>query len=388
MQTLKMSDLDLENKRVLIREDLNVPIDENGNITSTKRIEAALPTIKLALEKNAKVIIMSHLGRPKEGVFDPDFSLEPVANKLAELLNQPVELIRNLSPINMIGNVVLLENVRFNLGETKNDAVLAKQYAGLCDVFVMDAFATAHRAHASTVGVAEFASQSCAGPLLEKEINMLEQSLTNPNKPLLAIVGGSKISTKLSVLEALANKVNHLIVGGGIANTFIAASGIPVGKSLLEHDQLKSALNIMKKVDVSIPEDVVVGNEFSKEAKAEIKQTKDVNSKDMILDIGPKTAEKYAKYCEEAATIVWNGPVGVFEWDQFSEGTRILAQAIADSSAFSIAGGGDTIAAIEKFGLTDKISYISTGGGAFLEWLEGKVLPGIKILEEKCAKIC
>ena len=379
-----MINVNLSKKRVLIREDLNVPLDDNGNITSTKRIEAALPTIKMALEKNAKVIIMSHLGRPKEGELDPKFSLEPVANKLSEFLKRPVQLIRNISEINMTEDVVLLENVRFNKGEKANDPELAKQYAKLCDVFVMDAFATAHREQASTVGVAEFAPQACAGPLLIKELETLSSALQNPAKPFLAVVGGSKISTKLSVLEALANKVDHLIVGGGIANTFIAASGIPVGKSLLEHDKLQSALRIMKKVYVPIPEDVVVANEFSKDAESIIKPTKEVNSKDMILDIGPKTAEKYATLCEEASTIVWNGPVGVFEWPQFSEGTRVLAQAIANSEAFSIAGGGDTIAALEKFGLIEKISYISTGGGAFLEWLEGKVLPGIKVLEDKC----
>ncbi len=389
MSVLNMIDLNLRDKRVLIREDLNVPLDEQGNITSTNRIEAAIPTIQAALQQNAKIIVMSHLGRPKEGSFDAKLSLAPVAKSLSSFLNIPVRFVQKINEAESVssGEVVLLENVRFNVGEKSNAPELAKRYAGICDIFVMDAFATAHRAEASTVGVAQFAPQACAGLLLNLELNALSLILTKPKKPMVAIIGGSKISTKVQVLEALSQKVDSLIVGGGIANTFIAASGISVGKSLVEQDQIDVAKKIMKKIHVPIPEDVVVASEFDKNATARIKATTDVDSDDMILDIGPKTAEQYASIISEAQTLVWNGPVGVFEWPQFSAGTKRVAEAVANSKAFSVAGGGDTIAALEQFGLSDQISYISTGGGAFLEWLEGKVLPGVQVLEDKCKKI-
>lgn len=383
---LNMIDLDLQNKRVLIREDLNVPLDDQGNITSTNRIEAALPSIQAALNQNAKVIVMSHLGRPKEGAFDAKLSLAPVAKSLSNYLKMPVRLAMDINDAQNVSSdeIVLLENVRFNVGEKSNSPELAKKYASICDIFVMDAFATAHRAEASTVGVAEFAPQACAGLLLNLELQALSTVLTKPKKPMIAVIGGSKVSTKVQVLEALSEKVDSLIVGGGIANTFIAAFGMSVGKSLVEIDQIEVAKKIMQKIHVPIPEDVVVASEFDKNAVAKIKLTVDIDPNDMILDIGPKTAERYAKIISEARTIVWNGPVGVFEWPQFAAGTKSVADAISQSQAFSVAGGGDTIAALEKFGLSHAISYISTGGGAFLEWLEGKALPGVKILEDKC----
>lgn len=386
MPVLNMIDLDLRNKRVLIREDLNVPLDEQGNITSTNRIEAAIPSIQAALNQQAKVIVMSHLGRPTEGNFDAKLSLAPVAKSLSHYLKMPVRLAKDIRDAQTVSSdeIVLLENVRFNVGEKSNAPELAKKYASICDIFVMDAFATAHRAEASTVGVAEFAPQACAGLLLNLELHALSAVLTKPKRPMVAIIGGSKVSTKVQVLEALTEKVDSLIVGGGIANTFIAASGNSVGKSLVETDQIDIAKKIMQKIHVPIPEDVVVASEFDKNAKATIKSTADVGADDIILDIGPKTAEHYAKIISEANTIVWNGPVGVFEWAQFSSGTKRVAEAISQSKAFSVAGGGDTIAAIEQFGLSNAISYISTGGGAFLEWLEGKALPGVKILEDKC----
>jgi phosphoglycerate kinase len=384
---LKMSDLDLTNKRVLIREDFNVPI-ENGVITNDRRIETALPTIKLALKQKAKIILLSHLGRPTEGKYETEFSLAPVAEKLSQLLKQKVRLIKEwLTSINVKpGQVVLCENVRFNKGEKNNDETLAKKMAALCDVFVMDAFGTAHRAEASTYGVAKFAPVACAGPLLVAEIEALNKALANPKRPMLAIVGGSKVSTKLTALKSLMEKVDQLIVGGGIANTFIAAGGYNVGKSLYEKDLITEAKSLIQqakqnKIDIPIPIDVVVGTEFSKEAKPQIKNIDQVKNDEMILDIGPKTVEKLKAIIKTAGTIVWNGPVGVFEFDQFGKGTEAIAKAIAASHAYSLAGGGDTLAAIDKYHIADKLSYISTGGGAFLEYIEGKELPAIKILE-------
>lgn len=382
--------LDLTNKVVLIREDLNVPLDDSGKITSDNRIQAALPTIKQALDQQAAVIIMSHLGRPTEGCYEEKYSLAPVAKRLSELLEQPVELIKDWQHNFQIapGQVFLLENVRFNKGEQADDEELAKKYASMCEVFVMDAFATAHRAQASTHGVAKFAPIACAGPLLAKEIESLNKALANPEKPLLAIVGGSKVSSKLSVLQNLIDKVDQLIVGGGIANTFIAAAGHSVGKSLYEPDLVDAAKQLIQQAqkrgsDIPIPVDVVVATEFSAQAEAKIKPVTDVADDEMILDIGPETADRYAKLINQAKTIVWNGPVGVFEMAPFEQGTKLMAQAIAQSNAFSVAGGGDTIAAIEKYGISDKISYISTGGGAFLELLEGKQLPAITALQQK-----
>lgn len=386
MNIIKMTDLDLANKRVLIREDFNVPI-ENGHVTSDVRIKAALPTIQAALKQNAAVILLSHLGRPKEGQFAVEFSLAPVAESLSKLLHHPVRFEKNwLAGVNIKpGEVVLCENVRFNVGEEKNDAALAKKMAELCDVFVMDAFGTAHRAQASTYGVAQFAPVVCAGPLLVAELDALNKALANPARPLLAIVGGSKVSTKLTVLKSLLEKVDQLIIGGGIANTFLAAAGYPVGKSLYEPDLITTATELMQQAktrgaEIPLPEDVVVAKEFSKEAQAVIKNIDQVQSDEMILDIGPKTAKKYAQIIQQAKTILWNGPVGVFEFDQFGQGTKIVAEAIANSPAFSLAGGGDTLAAIDKYHITDKISYVSTGGGAFLEFVEGKELPAVKIL--------
>lgn len=384
MTILRMIDLDLKNKRVLIREDLNVPV-KDGRVTSDIRIQASLPTIKHALEAGAKVMLMSHLGRPEEGVYSDEASLRPVAEHLGKLLGQEVRLIRDyLDGVEVAdGEVVLFENVRFNTGEKKNSDELAQKYAALCDIFVMDAFGTAHRAQASTHGVAKFAPAACAGPLLASELEALGRALEKPEKPLIAIVAGSKVSSKLELLESLADKVDQLIVGGGIANTFLAAAGKPVGKSLYEPDLLESATRIAKKVQIPLPVDVVVAKEFSAGAKATVKSIDDVADDDMILDIGPQTAHVFAALMKEARTIVWNGPVGVFEFDQFGNGTRELAEAIADSDAFSIAGGGDTLAAVDKYGISDKISYISTGGGAFLEFLEGKVLPAVAILESR-----
>ena len=384
MAIKRMTDLDLKGKRVLIREDLNVPL-KDGKVTSDVRIQASLPTIKHALQAGARVMVMSHLGRPEEGVFDEAASMKPVAEHLEKLLGQPVRLVRDyLDGVEVEeGELVLFENVRFNKGEKKDDEALARQYAALCDIYVMDAFGTAHRAQASTHGVGQFAPQACAGPLLAKELDALGKALEAPEKPLVAIVAGSKVSTKLEVLDALAGRVDQLVVGGGIANTFLAAAGHPVGKSLHEADLVEAARRIAAKVQVPLPVDVVVAKEFDANAEAINKDVDDVAEDDMILDVGPKTAHVFSALMKEARTIVWNGPVGVFEFDQFGEGTREMAEAIADSDAFSIAGGGDTLAAVEKYDIEDKVSYISTGGGAFLEFLEGKTLPAVAMLEAR-----
>lgn len=389
MSVINMVDLDLNGKRVLIREDLNVPVKE-GKVTSDARIRAALPTIKLALEKGAKVMVMSHLGRPTEGEYDEAFSLAPVVNYLNDALEQTVRLEKDyLEGVDVADNeVVVFENVRFNAGEKKNDEALSKKLAALCDVYVMDAFGTAHRAQASTHGVGLFADVACAGPLLAAELDALGKALDNPARPLVAIVGGSKVSTKLTVLDSLSKVVDQLVTGGGIANTFIAAAGHPVGKSLFEADLIDEAnkLSAAAKAnngEIPVPTDVVVGNEFSESAVATLKDVNEVTDEDMIFDIGPDTANQLAKIIANAGTVVWNGPVGVFEFDQFGNGTRAIADAIANSSAFSIAGGGDTLAAIDKYGIADKVSYISTGGGAFLEFLEGKKLPAVAMLEER-----
>ena len=382
-----MSDVDLAGKRVLIREDLNVPVAD-GKVTSDARIQAALPTIRAAIEAGAAVMLVSHLGRPVEGEPDEKFSLRPVADRLGELLDRDVPLVKDWIDGGVVvepGSVVLLENVRFLAGEKKCDPELARKMAALCDVFVMDAFGTAHRAQASTYGVAEFAPLACAGPLLARELEALSQALDSPARPVVAIVGGSKVSTKLTVLEALAGIVDTLIVGGGIANTFIAADGHDVGKSLHEGDMLEIARGLAAGdgAKIPVPGDVVVGNEFSAEAAAVTKPVSAVTDGDMILDIGPDAAAEFAAIIRDAGTVIWNGPVGVFEFDQFAAGTRTLAEAIADSDAFSVAGGGDTLAAIDKFGLRERISYISTGGGAFLEFVEGKTLPAVEILEKR-----
>ncbi len=384
MSVLTMNELELKNQRVLIREDLNVPV-KDGKVKSDARILAALPTIKLALEKGAAVMICSHLGRPEEGVFSEEDSLAPVAAYLSKALGRDVPLVKDyLAGIEVQpGELVLLENVRFNKGEKKNTDELAQQYAALCDVFVMDAFGTAHRAQGSTHGVAKFAKVACAGPLLAAELDALGKALLKPKRPMTAIVAGSKVSTKLDVLNALSEKCDQLIVGGGIANTFLAAAGYPVGKSLYEADLLETARSIADKVSVPLPIDVVVASEFAESAKATVKLVAEVTADDMILDIGPQTAAHFAELLKSAGTILWNGPVGVFEFDQFGNGTKALALAIAESPAFSIAGGGDTLAAIDKSGVADQISYISTGGGAFLEFVEGKVLPAVAVLEER-----
>jgi phosphoglycerate kinase len=383
MTVLKMADLDLSGKRVLIREDLNVPV-KDGKISSDARIVASLPTIKLALEKGASVMICSHLGRPTEGEASAENSLLPVAAYLSKALNRAVPLIENYVDGYAIGagEVVLFENVRFNKGEKKNNDELAQKYAALCDVFVMDAFGTAHRAEASTHGVTKFAPVACAGPLLAAELEALAKALDNPAAPMVAVVAGSKVSTKLDVLKSLSDVCDQLIVGGGIANTFLAAAGYNVGKSLYEADMLETAKDIARSVSVPLPEDVVVAKEFAENATATIKSIKEVADDDMILDIGPLTAAKFANLIKSSKTILWNGPVGVFEFDQFGEGTKVLAQAIASSKGFSIAGGGDTLAAIDKYGVALGISYISTGGGAFLEFVEGKKLPAVEALEE------
>jgi phosphoglycerate kinase len=389
MSIKRMVDLDLAGKRVLIRQDLNVPV-KNGKVTSDIRIQASVPTIEKALAAGAAIMVMSHLGRPVEGQYDEESSLKPVAERLANLLGKPVRLERDwLDGINVKpGEVVLCENVRFNPGEKKNSDELGKKMAALCDVFVMDAFGTAHRAEASTHAVAKFAPIACAGPLLASELDALGKALQTPTKPLIAIVGGSKVSTKLTVLKSLSEKVDQLIVGGGIANTFIAAMGFPVGKSLYEPDLIDEAKRLIAAAksagsDIPIPTDVVCAKEFSETAVATIKQVTDVADDDLILDIGPDTAKHYANLLKSAGTIVWNGPVGVFEIDQFGNGTKTLSMAIADSPAFSIAGGGDTLAAIDKYEINDKVSYTSTGGGAFLEFLEGKELPAVAILESR-----
>lgn len=390
MTVLKMTDLDLAGKRVLIRQDLNVPI-KNGRVTSDKRITASLPTIEYAMKAGAKVMVMSHLGRPVEGEYDEQYSMIPVGDHMAALLGRDVRMVKDwLDGVGEMhnGDIVLCENVRFNAGEKSNDDELSRKMAALCDIYVMDAFGTAHRAQASTHGVAKYAPVACAGPLLAGELDALAQALLNPKRPMVAIVGGSKVSTKLTVLEALSQVVDQLIPGGGIANTFIAAAGHNVGKSLFEEDLIPEARRLMEAArakggEIPVPTDVVVGKEFSESAEATIKRVEDVADDDMIFDIGPETAARFAELCKKAGTVVWNGPVGVFEFDQFGEGTKALGMAIADSAAFSIAGGGDTLAAVDKYGISKKVSYISTGGGAFLEFLEGKKLPAVAILEER-----
>ncbi|MGZ8945010.1 MAG: phosphoglycerate kinase [Methylococcaceae bacterium] len=389
MSIKRMVDLDLSGKRVLIRQDLNVPV-KNGKVTSDIRIQASVPTIEQALAKGAAVMLLSHLGRPVEGQYDEASSLKPVAERLSELLGKPVRLEKDWLegfPISA-GEVVLCENVRFNAGEEKNSDALGQKMAALCDVFVMDAFGTAHRAQASTHSVAKFAPIVCAGPLLASELDALGKALETPAKPLVAIVGGSKVSTKLTVLKSLSEKVDQLIVGGGIANTFIAAAGYPVGKSLYEPDLLEEAKRLIAAAkeagsEIPIPVDVVCAKEFSETAVATVKKVDAVEADDLILDIGPDTAKQYAELLKSAGTIVWNGPVGVFEIEQFGHGTQVLATAIAESQAFSIAGGGDTLAAIDKYGINDQVSYTSTGGGAFLEFLEGKELPAVAILKSR-----
>jgi len=389
MSIKRMVDLDLAGKRVLIRQDLNVPV-KDGKVTSDLRIQASVPTVIAALAGGAAVILLSHLGRPTEGEYDEESSLKPVAERYMQLLGQPVRLVKDwLDGVDVKpGEVVLCENVRFNKGEKKNNPELGKKMAALCDIFVMDAFGTAHRAEASTHSVAEFAPIACAGPLLAAELDALGKALEHPQHPLVAIVGGSKVSTKLTVLESLSTKVDQLIVGGGIANTFIAAAGYPVGKSLYEADLLDEAKRLIadakkRGADIPIPVDVVTAKEFSESAVATIKNVADVAEDDLILDIGPETSKQYAEILKSAGTIVWNGPVGVFEIDQFGEGTKTLALAIAASPAFSIAGGGDTLAAIDKYGIAEQVSYTSTGGGAFLEFLEGKELPAVTILQTR-----
>ncbi len=392
MSVIKMTDLDLTGKRVLIRQDLNVPLN-NGKVADDTRIRASLPTIEMARKAGARVILMSHLGRPEEDVYDAAFSLKPVADHLSGILGKPVRLIKDwLSGVEVAnGEVVICENVRFNKGEKKNDDALARKIAGLCDIFVMDAFGTAHRAHASTHGVAKYAPVACAGPLLAAELDALEKALAKPARPMVAIVGGSKVSTKLTVLESLSKIVDQLVVGGGIANTFIKAAGNNVGKSLCENDLVDTAKSLIAAAqarggDIPVPTDVVCGKEFSPNARATLKRVTEVANDDLIFDIGPESAAELREILLKAGTIVWNGPVGVFEFDQFGEGTRAIANAIAESPAFSIAGGGDTLAAIAKYGVGDKVSYISTGGGAFLEFLEGKKLPAVAILEERAGK--
>jgi phosphoglycerate kinase len=387
---LTMSEVKLGGRRVLIREDLNVPL-EGGRITDDTRIRAALPTIQRAVGSGARVMVMSHLGRPKEGQFDTELSMAPVAARLSELLGRPVRLVKDWLAGGFDvenGEVVLFENVRFEVGEKKNDDNLARKMAGLCDVFVNDAFATAHRAEASTHGVAKYVPTACAGPLLEAEINALRAVKDKPSRPLLAVVGGSKVSTKLEVLTSLVEIVDQLIVGGGIANTFMKAAGLPIGKSLCEEDLLDTARRLMERskarnASIPIPVDVVCAKEFAPTAAATTKSVESVEPDDLILDIGPRTAQRYVELLGEARTIVWNGPLGVFEFDQFGNGTKSLAEGIADSAAFSVAGGGDTLAAIAKYGIGPRISYISTGGGAFLEYLEGKTLPAVAILQER-----
>jgi len=392
MTVLNMSEVDLAGKRVLIREDLNVPIAD-GEVSSDVRIRAAIPSIRAAVEAGAAVMLMSHLGRPTEGQPEAKFSLALVVARLSELLGQSVELCTDwINGVEVAtSQVVLLENVRFLAGEKACDDELSKRMASLCDVFVMDAFGTAHRAHASTYGVAKFAPVACAGPLLSRELTALAKALDNPARPMVAIVGGSKVSTKLTVLGALANIVDQLIVGGGIANTFIAAAGNPVGKSLYEPDMLDIAVglsnNTADRADIQMPTDVVVAKEFSASAAATVRSISDVADDDLILDIGPETAANFATILQTAGTIIWNGPVGVFEIDQFGAGTEVIARAIANSAAFSVAGGGDTLAAIDKYGIANDVSYISTGGGAFLEFVEGKKLPAVEMLENRASQL-
>jgi phosphoglycerate kinase len=390
MTVLELTGLDLAGKRVLIRQDLNVPV-KDGEVTSDQRIKASLPTIRYCIDAGAQLMIVSHLGRPEEGNPEAQFSLQPVANYLGNALGKDVPLVVDYlerAPVIADGELVLLENVRFNRGEKSDDESLSRQYAALCDIFVMDAFGTAHRAQASTHGVGRFAPIACAGPLLAAELDALGKALHKPERPVVAIVGGSKVSTKLTVLDSLSAIVDQLVPGGGIANTFIAAAGYNVGKSLVEQDLIPEAKRLMEQArsqgrEIPIPVDVVCGKAFSESAIAETKPVEQVEDDDMIFDIGPQTAARFAEIMQQAATIVWNGPVGVFEFDQFGEGTRLLSQAIAASSAFSIAGGGDTLAAVDKYGISDQISYISTGGGAFLEFLEGKQLPAVTMLEQR-----
>jgi phosphoglycerate kinase len=394
MTIIKMTGLDLRGKRVFLRADLNVPQDDSGRITDDSRIRASVPGIRAALDAGARLMVTSHLGRPKEGEFRAEDSLAPVAHRLSELLGAPVPLRANWIDAGEVapaaGQIVLLENCRLNRGEKKNDELLAKKMAALCDVYVNDAFGTAHRAEATTQGIAKFAPVACAGPLMAAEIDALSRALGNPARPLVAIVAGSKVSTKLTILESLAAKVDQLIVGGGIANTFLLASGANIGKSLAEPDLVGEANKVMAAIrakggDVPLPVDVVCAKEFSASATAQTKAASEVADDDLILDIGPKSAQALAAILRNAGTILWNGPVGVFEFDQFGGGTRTIAQAIAESKAFSIAGGGDTVAAINKYGIAGRISYISTAGGAFLEFLEGKTLPAIEILEARAA---
>ncbi len=384
---LTMRDCDLKNKRLLIREDLNVPIEKNGEIGHEARILACLPSLKEALEKGASVLVLSHLGRPREGVFDSQYSLAPIAKRLSELLHCPVPLVNDWNIKLKPGEIALFENVRFLQGEQANERVLAKKYAALCDIFVMDAFACAHRAHSSTVGVIEYAPLACAGPLLEKELHALDTAFKNPAHPLVAIIGGSKISTKLSVLAGVLKKADILIVGGGMANTFLKAMGYEIGQSLVELDllcQAKALLEQAKKENkqILLPQDVVVSKTLSPDAMTEIKNIQDIHTNEGIYDIGPKTIEQYAKIIQDAKTIIWNGPVGVFELAPFQVGTQKIAQAIAQSDAFSVAGGGDTLSAIDAFGIQNELSYISTGGGAFLEFLEGQDLPAVQALKK------
>ncbi|MFN1128559.1 phosphoglycerate kinase [Lelliottia nimipressuralis] len=387
MSVIKMTDLDLAGKRVFIRADLNVPV-KDGKVTSDARIRASLPTIELALKQGAKVMVTSHLGRPTEGEYNEEFSLLPVVNYLKNKLSSPVRLVKDyLDGVEVAaGELVVLENVRFNKGEKKDDEALSKKYAALCDVFVMDAFGTAHRAQASTHGIGKFADVACAGPLLADELEALGKALKEPARPMVAIVGGSKVSTKLTVLDSLSKIADQLIVGGGIANTFVAAQGHNVGKSLYEADLVDEAKRLLTTCDIPVPTDVRVATEFSETATATLKSVNDIKDEEQILDLGDVSAQKLADILKNAKTILWNGPVGVFEFPNFRKGTEIVANAIADSEAFSIAGGGDTLAAIDLFGISDKISYISTGGGAFLEFVEGKVLPAVAMLEERAKK--
>jgi phosphoglycerate kinase len=390
MAICSVNDYSLKDQRVLIREDLNVPV-KDGKVTNTTRINAALPTIEYALKEGARVILMSHLGRPEEGIpicDQSEFSMQPVADRLGELLGQSVEIMSpdfstedslTLNP----GSCVLLENVRVNVGEKSNDEALSRYYASLCDIFVMDAFGTAHRAQASTHGVARYADKACGGPLLLAELDALEKALSNPERPMLAIVGGAKVSSKLEVLKTLSEKVDQLIVGGGIANTFLAAAGYPVGKSLIEADLIPTAKALMETTDIPLPVDVMVAKEFTEDAQATLKTVDEVSEDDMILDIGPETSRQFAEIISRMKTILWNGPVGVFEFTNFEKGTETVARANAAVQAFTIAGGGETIAAIDKYGISDQISYISTGGGAFLEFVQGKTLPAVAILEER-----
>jgi len=392
MAILKMTDLDLAGKRLFIRQDLNVPV-KNGAVAGAQRIEASLPTLKLALEAGAKVLVVSHLGRPTEGEYNAEFSMKPVADYMAKVLDFEVRFAENwIDGVELeAGVLTVADNVRFLKGEKKNDEALAKKMAALCDIYVMDAFGTAHRAQASTHGAGQFAPVACAGPLLAGELEALDKALANPARPMVAIVGGSKVSTKLTVLESLSKIVDQLIVGGGIANTFIAAEGNNVGKSLYEADLVDTAKSLSKAAkergaSIPVPTDVVCGKEFSESTPAELKSVADVKDDDMIFDIGPDTAAALAEMLKKAGTIVWNGPVGVFEFDQFGKGTEVLSKAIAESNGFSIAGGGDTLAAIAKYGIADQLGYISTGGGAFLEFLEGKKLPAVEMLERRAAE--